>query len=62
MNIQNLGSKESLGVKFKDRDIRRIVFKPDSFVILSLWDRMVLKPTVQNQSFKESLSKDSLKK
>ena len=61
MNIRNLGSKESLGVRFKDKDMSRIVFKPDSFVIL-LWDRMVLKPTVQNQSSKGSLPKDSLKK
>ena len=61
MNIRNLGSKESLGVRFKDKDMSRIVFKPDSFVILP-WDRMVLKPTVQNQSSKGSLPKDSLKK
>ena len=61
MNIRNLGSKESLGVRFKDKDMSRIVFKPDSFAIL-LWDRMVLKPTVQNQSSKGSLPKDSLKK
>ena len=61
MNIRNLGSKESLGVRFKDKDMSRIVFKPDSLAIL-LWDRMVLKPTVQNQSSKGSLPKDSLKK
>ena len=34
MNIRNLGSKERLGVKFKDRDMRRIVFKTGIFVIL----------------------------
>ena len=35
MNIRN-GSKQSLGVEFKDRDMRRVLSKPDNFVILLL--------------------------
>ena len=42
--------------------MRRIVSKPDSFVILLLKGKIVLESTVQNRSSKESLPKDSLKK
>ena len=61
MKIPKIGSKESLGVKFKDR-LRTELFKALVWKhIVFYWVKIVLKATFQKQSSKQSFPKVSLK-
>ena len=66
MNIQNLGSKEKVGVKFKDgicaKLCLKVCFEHDWYFCNITESGWFLKAIVQKQSCKQSFPKVSLKK
>ena len=65
MNIRNLGSKETLELKFKDDTSAKLCLKlwfESDYFLQYYWVRMILEATVQKQRFKQPLPKVSLRK
>ena len=59
INLRNLGSKQSLVVKFKDGILAELClklwFESDLIFLKYYWVRVVSKANVQKQSYKQSL-------